>query len=202
MGADGGERLVSGWSFSTIANLLSGFPFSPQLGYNPTGSGDTRNPIRPDVNAAFLGSVYTRGTTAQRVAGYFNPNAFAAPAAGYVGDAGRDSLVGPGYADWDASLLKVDADYGAGAGTVSGGVLQCAEPHEPATAERGGVCDRADAGHDRESDRGGDAGIAGDDFGDREYEPADSAGGEGVVLSEAAAGADAEELRPRKRGRI
>ncbi len=99
-------HLVSGWSLSTIASLLTGFPFSPQLGYNPTGSGDSRNPVRPNINPNFTASVYTHGTTAQRVTQYFNPNAFSAPAAGYVGNAGRDSLVGPGYADWDLSLLK------------------------------------------------------------------------------------------------
>ncbi len=101
--------LVSGWSISTIANLFSGFPFSPQLGYNPTGSGDTRNPVRPDVNPNFHGALYPGGSTAQRAAEYFNPNAFLAPAYGTVGDAGRDSLVGPGYADWDVSLLKTTA---------------------------------------------------------------------------------------------
>jgi len=100
------NRVVSGWALSTIANLLTGFPFSPQLGYNPTGSGDSRNPVRPDVNPLFNGSLYTHGTTAARVADYFNPNAFAAPKAGYVGTARRDSLVGPGYANWDLSLLK------------------------------------------------------------------------------------------------
>ena len=40
---------------------------------------------------------------------YFNPGAFSAPAAGYVGNAGRDSLAGPGFADWDFSLLKSTA---------------------------------------------------------------------------------------------
>ncbi|MEA2542309.1 MAG: hypothetical protein QOH35_3675, partial [Acidobacteriaceae bacterium] len=99
-------RLISGWSLSTIANLQSGFPFSPQLGYNPTGSGDSRNPIRPNLNPAFSGPLYAHGNTAARVAQYFNPNAFSAPAFGTVGNARRDSLVGPGYADWDLSLLK------------------------------------------------------------------------------------------------
>lgn len=97
---------VSGWTLSTIANLQTGFPFSPQLGYNPTGSGDTRNPVRPNINPGFTGSPYTHGTTAQRVAQYFNPNYYSAPAAGYVGNVGRDSLTGPGYADWALSLLK------------------------------------------------------------------------------------------------
>ena len=100
------DTLVSGWSLSTIASLQTGFPFSPQLGYNPTGSGDSRNPVRPNWNPAFQGSLYTHGTTAARVAQFFNPNAFSAPAYGTVGNVGRDSLTGPGYADWDLSLLK------------------------------------------------------------------------------------------------
>jgi len=100
------ERLISGWSVSTIANLLTGFPFSPQLGYNPTGSGDSRNPVRPNINPSFSGALYARGTTAQRATQYFNPNAFSAPAYGTVGNAARDSLTGPGFADWDLSLLK------------------------------------------------------------------------------------------------
>ncbi len=100
------DRIVSGWSVATIANLFSGFPFSPQLGYNPTGSGDTRNPVRPDANPNFKGPLYPVSSTAARVAEYFNPNAFSAPAFGTVGNVRRDSLVGPGYADWDVSLLK------------------------------------------------------------------------------------------------
>ncbi len=101
-----GDRLISGWSIATITSFLTGFPFSPQLGYNPTGSGDSRNPVRPNANPNFSGPLYTSGTTAQRVAQYFNPNAFSAPAYGTVGNVGRDSLVGPGFADWDISLLK------------------------------------------------------------------------------------------------
>ena len=100
------DSALSGWSLSTIASLLTGFPFSPQLGYNPTGSGDTRNPVRPDINPSFSGSLYSHGTTAERVAQYFNPAAFSAPAYGTVGNAGRDALYGPGYSDWDLSLLK------------------------------------------------------------------------------------------------
>ncbi len=100
------SRAISGWTLSAIANLQTGFPFSPQLGYNPTGSGDSRNPVRPNFNPAYPNSLYTHGTTAQRIAQYFNPAAFSAPAAGFVGNASRDSLVGPGYANWDLSLLK------------------------------------------------------------------------------------------------
>ena len=101
------DRAVSGWTIASIVSLQTGFPFSPQLGYNPTGSGDTRNPVRPDRNPNFHGSLYTSGNTARRVAGFFNPAAYSAPVYGTVGNLGRDTLTGPGYADWDFSLLKV-----------------------------------------------------------------------------------------------
>ena len=103
------DHIVSGWSVASITTLLSGFPFSPQLGYNPTGSGDSRNPVRPNVTPGFSGPLYLGGSIAQRVAQYFNPAAFSAPAAGYVGNAARDSLVGPGFANWDLSLMKSTA---------------------------------------------------------------------------------------------
>jgi hypothetical protein len=102
----GVSRAISGWTLATIASLQTGFPFSPQLGNNPTGSGDSRNPVRPDINPSPSGSIYTHGSTSQRVARFFHPNAFLAPAYGTVGDLGRDTLTGPGYADWDLSLLK------------------------------------------------------------------------------------------------
>ena len=101
--------LVSGITISSIANLQTGFPFTPQLGYNPTGSGDSRNPVRPDVNPNFHGAIYTHGTTAERANQFFNPAAFQAPTYGTTGKLGRDTLTGPGYADWDLSLSKTTA---------------------------------------------------------------------------------------------
>jgi Carboxypeptidase regulatory-like domain len=95
------EHAISGWTASAIVNLQSGFPFSPQLGYNPTGNGDTRNPVRPSWNTSFSGKLYPR-TTSQ----YFNPAAFVTPAAGFYGNVRRDSLVGPGLGNLDFSLLK------------------------------------------------------------------------------------------------
>jgi hypothetical protein len=109
LGAHAGSftnHLVSGWTTSTIITLQSGLPFTPQLGYNPTGSGDTRNPVRPNVNPNFHGKLYNGGSTAQRVAQYFNPTAFTAPAYGTVGNLGRDTLRSPGFSDWDLSLMK------------------------------------------------------------------------------------------------
>lgn len=96
-----GQQLIGGWSLSGIATLQSGFPFSPQLGYNPTGNGDSRNPVRPDAIPGFHGKLYPR--TANQ---WFDPSAFTTPYPGAVGDAGRDSLTGPGLADADFSLVK------------------------------------------------------------------------------------------------
>jgi hypothetical protein len=96
------REIAEGWALNGIATLQSGFPFSPQLGYNPTGNGDSRNPARPQLNSSFSGPLYPR-TAAQ----WFNPNAFAAPYPGTFGDSGRDSLAGPGLTDVDLSLAKV-----------------------------------------------------------------------------------------------
>ena len=97
------EALVSGWSVSSIVTAQSGFPFTPQLSYNPSNNGDTRNPVRPFLNPDFKGSVVL-GNPNQ----WFNPAAFIAPpsASGFYGNVGRDTYIGPGLATWDFSVLK------------------------------------------------------------------------------------------------
>ncbi len=69
-------KLVGGWSVASIFTIQSGFPFTPQLSYNPSNNGDTRNPVRP----------------------FLNPN--------FTGPVGRDTYIGPGLATWDFSVLK------------------------------------------------------------------------------------------------
>ena len=95
--------LVSGWSVNSIVLLQSGFPFTPQLSYNPSNNGDTRNPVRPFVNPDFTGNVITGNPTQ-----WFNPAAFLAPPAnsGFYGNLGRNTLIGPGLATWDFSTVK------------------------------------------------------------------------------------------------
>jgi hypothetical protein len=98
-----GKTLVSGWTANSIVTVQSGFPFTPQLSYNPSNNGDTRNPVRPFVNPAFSGPVIL-GSPNQ----WFNPAAFLGPpnSSGFYGNLGRDTLIGPGLATWDFSLLK------------------------------------------------------------------------------------------------
>jgi hypothetical protein len=97
------ERIVGGWSLSTIITAQSGFPITPQLSYNPANNGDNRNPVRPFINPTFSGQIVTDNPNQ-----WFNPAAFLAPPtnSGFYGNLGRDTLTGPGLATWDLSLLK------------------------------------------------------------------------------------------------
>jgi hypothetical protein len=95
--------LARGWSAASVVTLQSGFPFTPQLSYNPSNNGDSRNPVRPYVNPAFTGPVILGNPNE-----WFNPAAFLAPpsASGFYGNLGRDTLIGPGLATWNLSFLK------------------------------------------------------------------------------------------------
>lgn len=98
--------LISGWTVNSIVTLQGGFPFSPQLSYNPSNNGDTRNPVRPFANPDFTGKLILG-----KPGKWFDPNAFLAPAntpanGGFYGNVGRDTITGPGLATWDFSALK------------------------------------------------------------------------------------------------
>jgi hypothetical protein len=97
------SALVSGWTTNSIVTLQSGFPFTPQLSYNPSNNGDSKNPVRPFLNPNFSGPIIVG--TAQE---WFNPAAFLAPppGSGFYGNLGRNTLIGPGLATWDLSFLK------------------------------------------------------------------------------------------------
>jgi hypothetical protein len=95
------QHLVSGWSVSAIETLQTGFPFTPELGYNPTNNGDSRDPIRPSWNPAFTGPLILGSPNE-----YYNPNAFIVPATGTYGNVGRNVFTGPGLAELDFSTTK------------------------------------------------------------------------------------------------
>ena len=89
------------WQISGIETLLSGLPFTPQLSYNPSNDGDSRNPVRPSLNPAFTDPMIEGGPNQ-----YFNPNAFLQPLANTYGNAPRNFLTGPGLAETDLSVAK------------------------------------------------------------------------------------------------
>ena len=100
------NSMASGWSVNSIVTAQAGFPFTPQLSYNPSNNGDTRNPVRPFIDPTFHGPVIL-GNPAQ----WFNPLAFIGPPnnSGFYGNLGRDTLIGPGLATWDFSTFKQTA---------------------------------------------------------------------------------------------
>jgi hypothetical protein len=95
------NKVIGDWQLSGIETVLSGIPLTPQLSYNPSNDGDTRNPVRPSLNANFTGQVIQGGPNQ-----YFNPNAFIQPTPGTYGNAGRNTLQGPGLVQTDLSLAK------------------------------------------------------------------------------------------------
>lgn len=97
------NALVSGWTANSIVTLQSGFPFTPQLSYNPSNNGDTKNPVRPFANPAFHGNPIVGKATE-----WYNPAAFLAPpsGSGFYGNLGRDTLSGPGVTEWDYSMFR------------------------------------------------------------------------------------------------
>jgi hypothetical protein len=88
------RRLVEGWQFSGITTWESGLPFSPTLSNSASLNSDqTTRPNR-------IGDPST-GTLNDRTQ-WFNPAAYAVPAAFLFGTASRNSLRGPQLftADW------------------------------------------------------------------------------------------------------
>jgi len=95
------DKLVTGWQVNWIVTVLSGFPYTPQVGSNQSGDGDTKNPDRPSWNPAFSGPI-TLGSPTM----WYNPHAFVLPVSGTYGNVSRGALRGPGLTDWDTSLFK------------------------------------------------------------------------------------------------
>jgi Carboxypeptidase regulatory-like domain len=94
-------RILGNWQVSGIETIQSGLPFTPQLSYNPSNDGDTRNPVRPSINPNFAGPVILGGPIQ-----YFNPNAFIQPLPGTYGNVGRNTLQAPGLVSTDIAVAK------------------------------------------------------------------------------------------------
>jgi hypothetical protein len=107
------NALLNGWQLSNITILQKGSPFSvfcgasfPTCDYNADGT----NNDRPDV----VSGVPTGGFSENQFlnAGVFGctaplcANLFPAPAAGAIGNLGRNAFVGPGYVNTDFSAAK------------------------------------------------------------------------------------------------
>jgi len=93
--------LIGGWQWNGIIEAQGGFPFTPQVGANISGTGDTYNPDVPNWNPKFKGPLILGSPDR-----WYDPNAFARPAPGTFGNVSRGSLIGPGLFTLDTSLFK------------------------------------------------------------------------------------------------
>jgi len=94
------KRLGSGWELNTIISVQSGRPIPIADSFDNSGRFyfNQRPNVVPGVNP-----ILPHWTPAT---GYLNPLAFAQPAQGTFGDLGRNAISGPGYRNWDFSIVK------------------------------------------------------------------------------------------------
>ena len=94
------DLAFGGWHAGGIYTLSSGFPFSPQLGYDPSNTGD-QGLVR--ANRIADGNLpHDQRDPSQ----WFDINAFSLPADYTYGNSGRNVLIGPGIASLDGSIRK------------------------------------------------------------------------------------------------
>jgi hypothetical protein len=94
------SALLSQWNLAPLIRYQSGLPVNPASGKDNslTGVGNDR----PNVIST---AAYT-GASHGKIYQYINPNLFAPNAIGTFGNAGHNSLRGPGYFDVDLALIR------------------------------------------------------------------------------------------------
>jgi hypothetical protein len=96
------RAFVKGWEFNGIIKLQTGLPFTISSGADNSKSGvgsdhaDQIGPIK----------TYNGSSHAAEVAKWFNTASYTTNAVGTFGDAGRNTVVGPGYEDVDLGFNK------------------------------------------------------------------------------------------------
>jgi hypothetical protein len=95
-----------GWQVSAVASVHSNVPFTPVLSFDNADLRSLLTSERPDLVGNPYTGVCPNGTNVGTPSCWFNPTAFAVPANGQFGDAGRNILRGPGFAQFDLALQK------------------------------------------------------------------------------------------------
>jgi hypothetical protein len=98
--------LARGWQVNGLAVLRSGVPFSPsiqtQTDWSRSGNVAPGAENRPNLRPGVRPEDIVLGGPTQ----YFDPNAFELQPRGFLGDAGRNMLTGPGLVNIDMSVVK------------------------------------------------------------------------------------------------
>jgi hypothetical protein len=102
----GRGSLLGGWQVSAVANAHSGLPFTPVLSFDNADIQSLVVPERPNLVGNPYAGVCPNGARVATPSCWFNPNAFAVPPAGHFGNAGRNILRGPAFAQFNPALHK------------------------------------------------------------------------------------------------
>jgi hypothetical protein len=95
------NKLIGGWQWNGIVTAQGGFPFTPLVGSNTSGTGDTNVSDTPNLNPNFKGPVILG-----KPDHWYDPQAFSIPTQGTFGNVGRGSFRGPGLVNFDTSFFK------------------------------------------------------------------------------------------------
>jgi hypothetical protein len=98
------RAVAGGWEMGGILTVSSGTPFTVLVAGDPLGMGTTDPYQYPDKVS---GSACTNPVNPQNASNYVKLDCFRAPSVStQLGDAGRNSVIGPGLIDLDFSLFK------------------------------------------------------------------------------------------------
>jgi len=113
-----GNQFVEGWRLTSILTLSSGSPFTVENSRNISGNllSSSNFNSRPDLTPGFSNnategvSAGCAGVAAGTLLGgadtYFDPCAVSLQEAGFLGDLGRNTFIGPGVAVFDFAIHK------------------------------------------------------------------------------------------------
>ncbi|MGA9672263.1 MAG: carboxypeptidase-like regulatory domain-containing protein [Terracidiphilus sp.] len=102
----GSGRFLGGWQISAVVDVHSGPPFAPVLPFDKADLQGLLIPERPDLIGNPDAGVCPNRIKVGAPSCWFNPSAFAVPPAGQFGNAGRNMLRGPAFAQFDVTLHK------------------------------------------------------------------------------------------------
>jgi Carboxypeptidase regulatory-like domain len=100
------SALLSRWSLSDITSFSSGLPYTAYVGGNASNNVTALAPFG-GLRADATGLPVTLPSSEQTTLNYFNTAAFAVPAAGAFGTAGRNTIPGPPSLNFDMGLDRL-----------------------------------------------------------------------------------------------
>jgi len=102
------DEIAGGWHLSSVVQWHTGLPFTPTI-----GNSNTESALTPAMSVCWSCTLFPVRVGSPSVSGqkapgnWFNPAAYADPAAASFGDNVRDSLYGPHFFNMDFSIGKI-----------------------------------------------------------------------------------------------